>query len=314
MTIAIIGAGLAGLACAEALVAAGRSVVLFDKGHRPGGRMATRRVATPLGEAAFDHGAQYLSARDPAFQAKVEAWRRAGLVAPWAAAGARAFVGTPGMSAPVRAMAAALDVRPALRVDRLERENRRWRLVGEGVTPALFDAVVVTVPAEQVAALVRPWDEAMAARAAASRSAPCWTIMAAYASRLPIDADVMRERGPIGWAARNNAKPCRSGPEAWVIQGAPDWSRAHLEDEPETAMALLLDAFARAAATPLPPPIAAVPRRWRHAMCGRPLEGDEGPIWNTSLALGVCGDWTEAPKLEGAWLSGDRLARTLLDR
>ena len=64
--IATIGAGIAGLACAQRLLDGGYSVTLFDEGRGAGGRMATRRVITPVGETAFDHGAQYFKARDPA--------------------------------------------------------------------------------------------------------------------------------------------------------------------------------------------------------------------------------------------------------
>ena len=67
MTIAIIGAGMAGLSAALALKAAGRNPVLFDKGRGPGGRMSARRAQTPLGEVRFDHGAQFFTARDPDF-------------------------------------------------------------------------------------------------------------------------------------------------------------------------------------------------------------------------------------------------------
>lgn len=70
MRVAVVGAGMAGLACGEALVAAGHSVVLFDKGRGAGGRMSSRRMATPLGEVGFDHGAQHMTARDPAFRAR----------------------------------------------------------------------------------------------------------------------------------------------------------------------------------------------------------------------------------------------------
>ena len=38
MSIAIIGAGMAGISCARALREAGREVVLFDKGRAAGGR------------------------------------------------------------------------------------------------------------------------------------------------------------------------------------------------------------------------------------------------------------------------------------
>ncbi|MDP3490273.1 MAG: FAD-dependent oxidoreductase, partial [Phenylobacterium sp.] len=44
MKIAIIGAGMAGLSCAEALSDAGHAVQVLDKGRGPGGRMSTRRI------------------------------------------------------------------------------------------------------------------------------------------------------------------------------------------------------------------------------------------------------------------------------
>ncbi|MFL5335181.1 MAG: FAD-dependent oxidoreductase [Geminicoccaceae bacterium] len=44
--IAVIGAGMAGAACAAALARAGAAVRLFDKGRSIGGRMAQRRVDT----------------------------------------------------------------------------------------------------------------------------------------------------------------------------------------------------------------------------------------------------------------------------
>ncbi len=61
--IAVIGAGIAGLACARTLAQAGHRVAVFEKSWRPGGRMATR--ASPFG--GFDHGAQYFTVRDARF-------------------------------------------------------------------------------------------------------------------------------------------------------------------------------------------------------------------------------------------------------
>jgi predicted NAD/FAD-dependent oxidoreductase len=45
MRIGIVGAGMAGLSCAEGLANHGHDVVLLDKGRGPGGRMSTRRTA-----------------------------------------------------------------------------------------------------------------------------------------------------------------------------------------------------------------------------------------------------------------------------
>ncbi len=309
MTIAVIGAGIAGLACAERLVAAGRSVILFDKGRRPGGRVSTRRVETVSGEASFDHGAQYVTVRDPAFAARIEAWRREGLVVAWPAAGGDAYVGMPGMDAPVAAVAARLDVRRSTRVDALERDDAGWRLTGEGIGETAFAAVVVTVPAEQVAALAERWDPKLAAAAVAMHSEPCLTVMAAFPERLAIVADVVRHAGPIGWATRNSAKPGRTGPEAWVIQAEPGWSARHLEDGKPEAMAALLDAFVREMGVRAPKPLTISIHRWRYARAG---EGGGGPMWNPALRLGACGDWTYGPRVEDAWLSGYELAGIML--
>ena len=64
---AVIGAGLAGLRVAHRLAEAGAQVRVFEKARGAGGRMSTRR--TDFG--AFDHGAQYFTARDPRFREQV---------------------------------------------------------------------------------------------------------------------------------------------------------------------------------------------------------------------------------------------------
>ena len=60
---AIIGAGMAGIACARTLVQAGHRVTVFEQADAPGGRTAT--VNTVFG--SFDIGAQYFTVRDPRF-------------------------------------------------------------------------------------------------------------------------------------------------------------------------------------------------------------------------------------------------------
>ncbi len=305
--VAIIGAGIAGLACAEALLAAGREVVIFDKSRSAGGRMSTRRVATALGEAQFDHGAQYFTARDPGFRGRVQRWRAAGVALPWPAAGADTWVGVPGMSAPAKAMAAGCDVRWSARVDSLQRQGRGWTLHGAaaGLGDTAFDAVIAALPAEQAAVMLAPVHASFAAHAAATRSAPCWTLLLAFAERLAIDAEILRDSGAVGWAARNLAKPGRSGPEAWVVQAGPAWSAAQLELTPEDAAAALQREFAMLAGITLPEPLVSVAHRWRYARSGAL---GQTALWDAGSRLGVCGDWLIGPRVEAAWLSGTALA------
>ncbi len=54
--IAVIGSGMAGLACARRLADAGRAPVVFDQGRGIGGRLATRRTSD---------GLQFITRTDP---------------------------------------------------------------------------------------------------------------------------------------------------------------------------------------------------------------------------------------------------------
>lgn len=306
MRIAIVGAGMAGLSCADGLAAAGHSVILLDKGRGPGGRMSTRRMDTPLGQASFDHGAQYFTARDPDFQQQVEDWATGGVVAPWAAAATGAWVGTPGMSAVIKTMATSHTVHWNTPVDRLERTGSSWLIRSGQQTLDGFDTVVLAIPAEQAAPLLSPHDAAMAKAALSAPSQPCWTAMFAFAEPLIADRDVIRDAGAIGWACRNSSKPGREGPESWVVQANPQWSRTHLEGDPADVSALLLLELSVGLGIDLPRPILAAAHRWRFAMSAG--LGD-GALWNRESRLGACGDWLLGPRIECAWLSGQRLAR-----
>lgn len=77
--VVVVGAGLAGVACARELRAAGIGVRVLDRGHVPGGRMASRR----LWERRVDLGASYLTVSDAGFRAVVDDWATRGLAREW---------------------------------------------------------------------------------------------------------------------------------------------------------------------------------------------------------------------------------------
>ena len=310
MRIGIVGAGIAGLACAHRLAGRGYGVVLFDKGRGPGGRMSTRRVQTPGGEAHFDHGAQYFTVRDDEFAQQVSAWIDDGVVAPWPAAGSGAYVGVPAMNSPVRRLAEGQEVRWSARVTELARRGAGWRLSLEDGEVADVDLAVVAVPAEQAASLLAAAAPDLASRAAAAISEPCWTVMAAYSQPVPVAQDCWRadedqDQGIVGWAARNNTKPGRTGPESWVVQATPAWSRDHIDADPDEVGGALLAALSEVFDVQLPDCIGTAGHLWRFA---RSAQGGPGPLLDADRRLGLCGDWLLGPRVESAWLSGTRLA------
>ena len=306
MDIAIIGAGMAGLSCADSLTLAGHRVSLFDKGRGPGGRMSARRMDIDGATVTFDHGAQYFTARDPAFLAQIEKWESEGIVARWPATDEDAWVGHPAMNVPIRHMAEQLDVTFGAKVEALEVDHDGWILSVDGeLTERKFDAVIVAVPAEQATELLAPQHSVFASTARNTPSDPCWTLMLAFDQALVGVPDTIRPDGPIGWAARNSAKPGRGGKECWVIQAGPDWSAAHIENDAAVVEATLTRAVADLIDSPLPEPIMSQAHRWRYSRSG---SAGESCLWDETSRLGVCGDWLIAPRVEAAFLSGRALA------
>ncbi|MFP4137881.1 MAG: NAD(P)/FAD-dependent oxidoreductase [Halomonas sp.] len=330
---AIIGAGIAGLACARALDAAGHPVTLFDKGRGPGGRMSSRR----LPEATLDLGAQFLSVRDATFAAAVDAWRESGCLAEWPTSlwsveeegwqrhhdDLPRLCGTPQMSVLPRHLSEGLDLRLTTRIDRLEQDDRGWWLVdAEGERHGPFAQVVIGAPSPQARELVAPHDNALAEACAAVIQRPCWAAWAMFDAPLAtppgVDDDwqaVRLNEPALRFAVRNRLKPGRGDqPESLTLLANLDWSQARLEDGPETVAEALLDAFRRALPHgELPEPVAMGAHRWRYAQpdvfaAGAAINRD---YRRSASGLALCGDGWRGPRIEDAWLSGHHLGEAL---
>ncbi|NNE44465.1 MAG: FAD-dependent oxidoreductase [Gemmatimonadetes bacterium] len=306
--IGIVGAGIAGLTAARLLSASGHDVTVWDKGRRPGGRASSRRSP-----AAFDHGAQYFTARDPRFRAQVDEWRAAGVVAPWNPRirtprdGDTRFVGVPGMNAAAEHLARGLDVRSGVRIADVTRNGTEWLLRDDsGVRVQQADTVLITTPPAQAVPLLSLAPD-LAARAAACTLQPCWAVMLEFNDRLPVDFDAAFVRsGPLSWVARNSSKPGRAARETWVLHASAAWSREHLEEPKPSVIRELVRAFFHEAGTEEVRPEHADAHRWRFAIPDNPYE--DLSFHDPELDIGVGGDWCAGARIEGAYLSGRSLA------
>lgn len=332
--IAVVGAGIAGAACAASLQQAGQQVRLFDKSQGVGGRMATRRVPWTAADGSvhtltFDHGAQTIAARGPRFRAMLARAEAAGLAARWrprvhaawpAAATREVWVAIPGMPALARHVAAAVPQRLAHTVQRLHRSAAGWQLVmHDGSLHGPFDQVVLALPPAQAALLLVGHHDRWADDLAALRMEPCWTLMAATDDvDWPWDA-AEPARGPLAWVARNDRKPGRQGPPGvatWVAQATPVWSAAHLEADPAEVADTLCGALQTLLPSPRPGAGAlrwhhAGVHRWRYAVPGQAGVDGRDCWWDAVRGLGLCGDYFGGDGVEAAWRSGDELADTM---
>lgn len=324
MNVAVIGAGMAGLACSQALKRAGWQVTVFEKSRGPSGRVSTRQGA----DWQCDHGAQYFTVSTPAFAAQVHVWLQAGLVAEWHGRIAETdglileekraqpsrYVGVPKNTSPARQMAAGLLMHLEYTIDHIERRQGQWYLSSKehGAYPQAFDQLILAIPAPQAHALLAPQQLPFHALAGSVPMRGCWALMARYPHILNLPYDgLFVNAGPLRWLARDSSKPGRlpiNGPvkEVWLLHASPEWSEANIEQEPEQVAEVLFQQFvALGGATTQAYSI----HRWRYADCAEHLQ--QGFAWDSSQQLGLCGDWLNGGKVEGAWMSGYLLAQSL---
>ena len=303
----VIGAGMAGLACARALSTAGHKVRLLDKGRGVGGRMATRRITTGWGELRFDHGAQYFTARHPNFESLLIELN--GSVAPWdIGAMDTHHVGLPGMSGLPRAMAAGLDVSTETKVTSIQRVGTKWQVdAGE----ILFsDVVVLTVPAPQIASLM-VMDHLLLGELARVKLAPCLTFMAAFTNNCPTPFVIEKSQdGPLASIARDCSKPKRlSTAVTWVVQAGANWSAAHLEEDKLKITQRMLPLLCEKIGADVNDVFHADSHLWRYARVTTPL--GQPFLRDNSGTLYMGGDWCLGPRVESAWTSGTAIARDI---
>ncbi|MCZ8103530.1 MAG: FAD-dependent oxidoreductase [Burkholderiales bacterium] len=304
--IAIVGAGIAGLAAARRLADAGHPVAVFDKGRGLGGRMATRRADGFV----FDHGAQFFRVRGSAMGAALSAWRDAGAADAWFD---DAFVGTPGMTAPARALAAGLAVRTECTVTGLSKGGSGWTLVdaaGPVAHPSngAFAAVILAVPSPQAIPLAASAGVAMPGLADAVY-APCWALMLGFAGPLAGVKDRIEPASrEIAWVARNATKPGRGEGEAIVVHARPDWSRAQLERDASAIPALLTVSLAGLGIDIHAARYVAA-HRWRYAQVETPAGS---PFLHDPSGLYACGDWCIGGRVEAAFDSGHAAAGAVM--
>ena len=320
--IAIIGAGLAGLVIATKLSRQAESIV-FEKSRGPGGRMATRYA----GDRAFDHGAQFFTARSRAFRGFLQPLVDAGVVKNWTArfveldrGDVRAarpwgddyphYVGTPGMNSVGKFLAESLDVRLGTAVTRIERLGETWVLYdAAGARLGDFDWLVVTAPAPQAAALAREHD-ALVSLCGEHRMTSCFAMMLGFERSLdlPWDAAVVRN-ADVSWVSVNSSKPDRDGKFSMVIHSTNAWADAHLETDTEEVGRHLLEAAGQAIDRDLGGAEHCGVHRWRFANIAK--QAGPGYFIDRDLRLAACGDWFIRGRVEAAFTSGAGLAKAI---
>lgn len=321
-TVAIIGAGMAGITLARQIHEQAR-VTVFEKSRGYGGRMAVRRQDV----WQFDHGAQFFTARSSEFQLLTASLVDAGIIAAWeprivslqpAAKPYKRlwyephYVAVPGMSGVVKHLATELDVRLQTRVAAIHRFRQGWLLQDEtGQELGQYDLVVAALPAPQCIELM-PAEFSGQQQLAAVEYSPCFALMLGFEQSLNLSfgAAIVKD-SPIGWIAVGNARPGRSDSSSLLLHSDNHWAENNLELPLPAVQQSLLNALADLRGIDLPAPAHIDLHRWRYAR----VEGESFPgvLLDAKQGLAACGDWSHGKRVEDAFLSGLILGQTLSD-
>lgn len=300
----VVGAGIAGLSLARVLRDAGARLTVFEKSRGVGGRLATKRV----GEAVFDQGAQYFTAREPAFVEQVQAWRAAGVVEPWPGGDPARYIGRPSMTAVAKALAEGVDIKREHKVTAVGRCGDHWCVDVEDHGCVRAERLLLTAPVPQTLAMLAAGDYELPAEIATGLAAvrydPCLALLVTLAGRSRLPAGGLRcETGVIRWAADNQVKGVSPNSTAVTLHLSAEFSTTHY-GRTETEILELVRSEAEALTGA---PIAgATLHRWKfsHVSVGYPADC----LWLPDACLGFAGDAFGGARVEGAAMSGLALA------
>jgi renalase len=307
-SIAIIGAGLAGISAARILHDAGHRVVVFEKSRGFGGRCATKRWNGHL----VDHGAQYFTIRSPEFRSALESACGASLLtldSPIADAHGNPFIQEPcyyhrfGNSRIARDLAAGLEVR----LEQLQtppiQDNGEWQLGSES-----FHHIISTAPWPQTLSLA-------GLDPGPPLYHPCLTLVLRYEGEPEGKSHntyaISTPDDPIlPWTACENHKVGRvtDGHTILVAQASPAFSREYYDADPAIWSAHLRTVAEQRWGCHHRQPSDQFTHRWRYARVAGPPRAIELPEgWH------YAGDALSRSRLESSWLSGRETARALLN-
>lgn len=320
-SVAIIGAGMAGISCAVTLSLHIPEVKVFEKLPNAGGRMSTMRIEG----YEFDHGTQYFTVCDEVFRSHVETWDEENLVRLWGGwfvdlehgnmvshdDGAQRFVAIPNMAAVIRHLARLCDVVYECEITSVKQSDQGWELKNQEQCLGSFNLVIFAAPAPEIATTfadtLGPFNDVVQN----IQMSCCWCILMGFTHslRAPFDAALVGD-SPLHWIARNNSKAWRTEKETWVLHASPEWSEMHRGISQEQAYTDLSTAFSDALGADVPEPDVSRIVFWPYSTVIAPAHS--AYLFDHNQGLGLCGDWCLGPRLENAFLSGIHLAEHII--
>jgi predicted NAD/FAD-dependent oxidoreductase len=320
MDIAVIGAGMSACGFYQNLDGKASSVSFFDKGRGFGGRMSRRHIEN-IGD--FDHGAQFFTARDKAFKSVLEKADKSGLIGSFSekisyykgdkkerARESLRYFSKPANGL-VKYLLTGADVSLSQKVVRILESGDSLKLELEnGEFTKDYDMVVISAPGPQALELCPTLERPLNLDI---EMEPCFCTMLALKEgsyQLEEDAAFVSGR-KLSWFASNTRKGRDSSADCITLHANPEFSKRYspankLELEKE-----LVEDFLALAKIDRSNITHEVSHFWRYARPKSETIKNDGFYLSDSKKIALIGDYLMGGRVEGAFLSGKKLAEAI---
>ena len=302
-TIGIIGAGVSGIAAATTLAYHGVKVTLWDKGYRPGGRVARRSFA----DAGVEHGTSSFTIDGTGLDSRrflelCRGWTSSGILAE-ELSGPR-FGGGGDLQGWLRTLSADLEVHQKVSVGSIERDSHWVNVVNGSESLGNFHAVIGTAPAPQMLAFAGEELRAEMHPLESVTYSPSWVVIAHWPDdKAPEQAFLASLMG----GSTFTEQPGETGFSSWAIEASPAWSREQLEWTKEEVVSHCLQQCESAG---IEHPHEIWSHRWRFSRADEPLGS---AFWRSECGrVFWTGDAALGGGVQGAWRAGQRTATAVL--
>jgi renalase len=346
LEIAIVGAGIAGIACARELQAAGyQGIAIFEKSRGVGGRLTTRRMF----DTCVDRGTCYISPKGEEFRSLFDRLIADNVVETWTdtthtltANGDLIadpniyprYVAPGGMNKIAKYLAKDLDIRFGQRTIAIQPDGSLWRLKIDGTEPTeiLARTVILAIPAPQAVDILSPLTDMLSVEFLNNLKSvefyPSIALAAGYThlqlaqweAAYPQVKSVTCSDDPIlAWLGLDSSKRRQPAPPVFVLQSTAEFAAKYPHPQ-DTALASVL--MLERASERLFPWFQNFqwqePHLWRYAIPKSPrplsLQPRSTDLYlsiDTPAPLFCMGDWCRGRKVEDAFMSGLAVARAL---
>lgn len=334
--ILIIGAGVAGIAAAEYCKQHNHEPTLVEEAARPGGRCRTLYPVAPQPNIWADFGAQYFTARHPAFQDFVATQQQAGRLIDWTPQIVTAeqigptwlvtpspdtqkrYTGAGGMACWIDrwSRAAALTIHTQCQITRIIPANQHWQVEYSDGSLSHHEQIICTPPARRTAELLGERASAIGVLNKIGQALlPCHSLIV-EAPALADRQALFFQADCLAWAADNGHKAGRTDERSlWTLHTRADFSQAHAQSALSPIAERMIEDFARATAQPRNQIKVIHGHYWHDAYPGPGASDNQRHCWaDPAAGLAIAGDWLAGGRIEGAWLSGRAAACQLLGR